>query len=186
MPEYIRRFVPGATFFFTFVTAGRRPLFRDPPAVEMLREAIQETKGHRPFDVLAAVVLPDHAHTIWRLPRGDHAFDFRIGSMKQNFTKRWLAAGGDEAAITNAQRGDGRRGVWQPRYHEHMIRDEEDHRRHLSYLHFNPVRHGLVERPEDWAASSLHAYIRRGWLRAGWGSRPGDEPADANPTDFGD
>ena len=108
------------------------------------------------------------------------------GASNRTFTKRFLAAGGQEAAITVSQRADRRRGVWQPRYHEHMIRDEEDHRRHLSYLHFNPVHHGLVARPEDWAASSLHAYIRRGWLRPGWGSRPGDVEPGLDPASFGE
>ena len=152
----------------------------------MLGEAMRETRAVLPFKVEAIVVLHEHIHELWRLPAGDTAYDRRIGSVKRNFTTRWLAAGGEEAPVSAAERADGRRGVWQPRYHEHTIRDEEDHRRHLTYLHFNPVRHGLVTRPQDWAASSLHRYIRDGRLRDGWGTRPGDAPVDRPDDDFGE
>jgi len=62
------------------------------------------------------------------------------------------------------RRGQGRRGVWQPRYGEHRIPDEEDYFRHCDYVHLNPVRHGYVEHPEEWTWSSFHRHVRRAWL----------------------
>ena len=147
MPDYRRRFVPGALYFFTRVTAGRQPIFADPTNVQLLREATAEAKRHKPFRIVASVVLHDHAHDLIRLPDGDTDYPQHLARIKKNFTRNFLDAGGTEARITDAQAADGRRGVWQPQYHEHTIRDEEDFRRHLTYIHFNPVRHGLVTRP---------------------------------------
>ena len=65
------------------------------------------------------------------------------------------------------------RGVWQPRYWEHRIRDEDDWYRLRDYIHLNPVKHGYVTRPEDWPWSSFHRHVRLGWLDANW---PGSMP----------
>ena len=54
--------------------------------------------------------------------------------------------------------------LWQTRFWEHAIRDETDLTRHLDYIHYNPVKHGLVSRVSDWPYSSFHRYVREGWL----------------------
>ena len=59
--------------------------------------------------------------------------------------------------------------IWQRRFWEHTIRDDDDFSRHFDYLHFNPVRHGLVPRVRDWPHSSFHLYVRRGWMTEDWG-----------------
>ena len=61
------------------------------------------------------------------------------------------------------------RGIWQRRYWEHLIRDERDLQIHADYIHFNPVKHGYVNRALDWPYSTLHRYVRQGWLPADWG-----------------
>lgn len=58
--------------------------------------------------------------------------------------------------------------VWQRRFWEHLIQDDTDFARHVDYIHFNPVRHGLVGRPVDWPWTSLHGYIRQGIVAPGW------------------
>lgn len=63
------------------------------------------------------------------------------------------------------------KGVWQRRFWEHRIRDEEDLARHVDYIHFNPVKHGLVSQVGDWPYSSFHRYVGRGLLPADWGGR---------------
>jgi putative transposase len=60
------------------------------------------------------------------------------------------------------------RGIWQRRYWEHMIRDERDLRNRIDYIHFNPVKHGLVARVADWPYSSFHRFVRQGRLPADW------------------
>lgn len=73
--------------------------------------------------------------------------------------------------------------VWQRRYWEHTIRDREDLDRHMDYIHFNPVKHGLVQNVRDWEWSSFHQYVRMGWIDADWGS---DVDVRGLKGDFGD
>jgi putative transposase len=63
------------------------------------------------------------------------------------------------------------RGLWQRRYWEHTIRDDADLERHVDYIHFNPVKHGLVSQVRDWPYSTFHRYVERGDLTADWGGR---------------
>jgi putative transposase len=67
------------------------------------------------------------------------------------------------------QAGKREKGLWQRRYWEHAVRDETDLQRHIDYIHFNPVKHGLVSRVADWPHSSFHQYVRREELPADWG-----------------
>lgn len=63
----------------------------------------------------------------------------------------------------------GERGIWQRRYWEHLIRDENDFERHVDYIHFNPVKHGHVHRASEWPYSSIHRYIKAGIITNDWG-----------------
>jgi REP-associated tyrosine transposase len=61
------------------------------------------------------------------------------------------------------------KGIWQRRYWEHVIRNETDLERHIDYIHYNPVKHGLVSRVCDWPYSSFHRYVACGDLPIDWG-----------------
>ncbi|HVU90550.1 MAG TPA: transposase, partial [Pirellulales bacterium] len=112
--------------------------------------------------------LPDHFHTLWTLPASDASYSRRLGWIKKEFTKSWLAQGGDEMPITASRRNRGGHGVWQRRFWEHAVRDEEDFARLLDYIHFNPVKHGLVRSPKDWQYSSFHRWVRLGVYGQEW------------------
>ena len=107
---------------------------------------------------------------IWTLPTGDDAYDRRWSAIKAGFTRQWLDAGGSEAGRSSASQRKRTRGVWQPRYLEHTIRDEQDLEDHVNYIHYNPVKHGYVDHPGDWQWSSLHRYVKQGILDADWGT----------------
>ena len=169
MPNFRRYFVPGGTFFFTVVTAGREPIFDSEDARSLLRRSFRAEREIRPFAVDAIVLLPDHLHTKWTLPRNDHDFSMRWADLKGRFTRDWLALGGAERVVSEAAQRERRRGVWQPRFFEHMIRDEEDLSSHLDYLHFNPVKHGKALCPKDWPWSSFHRFVRSGDYPRDWG-----------------
>ena len=168
MAEYRRWFVPGATYFFTVVTHGRQPIFREPSAVRWLGEAMREARRVRPFRTVAAVLLPDHLHCLWALPAGDADFPTRWRRIKQDFTRRRIAAGYDPHAVSPARAARGERGVWQRRYWEHLVRDEDDLERHVDYILYNPVKHGLASRPADWPWSSIHRFIHEGRYPSDW------------------
>jgi putative transposase len=60
------------------------------------------------------------------------------------------------------------RGIWQKRFLEHIIRDERDYSAHMDYVHFNPVKHGLVAHPAEWKYSTFHKCVALGLYDAAW------------------
>ena len=163
MTAYRRNVVPGATYFFTVNLADRRLALLTGNA-EYLRAAFRATWLRHPFTINAIVVLPDHLHAIWTLPEGDHDFAVRWSSIKANFS-RGLPLG---EPVSQSRQRRRERGIWQRRYWEHTIRDEDDFVRHVDYIHFNPVKHGYVERVADWPYSSFHRMVRLGMYPANW------------------
>ena len=156
MPNYRRSHTPGGTFFFTVVTHRRRRLFHDPRNCTILGQVIRECQRDWPFEMNAIVLLPDHLHTIWTLPSGDENYSARWSVIKKNFTTRYLASGGEDWIVSRGKRSAHRRGVWQRRFWEHTIDDEEDFDIHFDYVYFNPIKHKLVKCPCDWEPSSFH------------------------------
>lgn len=150
MPSYLRPKVQGATIFFTVALACRGDdlLVRE---VARLRDAVRVTRSERPFWIDAWVVLPDHLHAVWTLPANDRDFSTRWRLIKSRF-----AMGLPEGTLRPSHVIRGERGIWQRRFWEHHIRDADDFRAHVEYCRVNPVKHGLVARPEDWPFSSVH------------------------------
>jgi putative transposase len=162
MVLYRRNFLPGGTYFFTLTLADRRSsVLLD--HVGLLRGAFRRARHERPFSVEAIVVLPDHLHTILTLPLDDADYSGRWRLIKTLFSNGVLATSG---AIRRHRTGE--LALWQRRFWEHTIRSEEDFSRHVEYVHFNPVKHGLVPRVRDWPYSSFHRYVRQGVLPADW------------------
>ena len=168
MPYYRRWRSEGGIYFFTLVSHERRGVFAEDSAHTLLHNALNEARRRLPFDLDAMVLLPDHLHMLMRLPLGDDDVPSRIAKIKRNFTQAYLAAGGSEGTITESRRRQRYRGVWQKRYYEHCIRNYEDYKQHLDYIHANPVRHGLVERPLDWQWSSFQRYVITGEYDEQW------------------
>ena len=169
MPNYLRSYVPGGTFFFTIVTQERRRILTTALARMLLRDSIAEELEVAPFALDAIVLLPDHLHAVWTLPEGDTDYSTQWRRIKERFTRRYLANGGAEASRTIARVIKGERGIWQPRFWEHTIRDESDLERCIDYLHFNPVKHGLVATVRDYPWSTFHRFVERGIYPHDWG-----------------
>ncbi len=168
MPNWRRAHVPGGSFFFTVVTDSRAPIFRSEVARTILGGCIRLCRETWPFEINAIVLLPDHLHTIWSLPPGDDGYSKRWAWIKKEFTKQWIAIDGEENQVSIGKRRDGRRGVWQTKFWEHTLESEVDFEQHFDYVHFNPVKHGLVSRPQDWAWSSFHRWVRLGVYPPNW------------------
>jgi len=184
VPNYKRALIPGGTYFFTVVTHARAEFLCDGPARRLLRIAIRDCQAQRPFTVQAFVLLPDHLHCIWSMPDGDADYSTRWGVIKKAFTEAWLEAGGGELGISVARKGDRRRGVWQPRFWEHWIRDRKDFERHLNYIHYNPVKHGLVCCPHAWPYSTFMRWVKAGVYEPSW--QCACEGRQAEPITFED
>ena len=160
MPNYRRLYQAGGTYFFTHVTYQRHPWLCTDLGRQALREAIIAVRRKYPFTIDAFVLLPDHFHCILTLPETDADYAKRWRLIKLMVTKacaRELALP-FEKSESGKRRGEGN--LWQRRYWEHAIRNERDFADHCEYIHFNPVKHGLVECPTDWEYSSMHRYLR--------------------------
>jgi putative transposase len=165
MSNYLRAWVPGGTYFFTVnLLERRRRLLVE--RIDELGAAFRDARTARPFEVVAIVVLPDHLHCVWTLPEGDADNANRWAQIKSGFSRR-LPAGERRSARRITRR---ERGIWQRRYWEHLIRDEEDLRRHVNYVHFNPIKHGHATQLADWPHSSFHRWVRAGVYAGDWGS----------------
>jgi putative transposase len=164
MSRYRRARIEGGTFFFTLTLADRSGdlLVRH---VDHLRQAYKFVVDRYPFETVAICILPDHLHAIWSLPNRDPNFSLRWSLIKSKFSRELPAA--DMRSRSNVAKRD--KGIWQRRYWEHAIRDDNDLARHVDYIHYNPVKHQYVSQVRDWPHSSFHRYVERGILPPDWG-----------------
>ena len=164
MSWYRRARVEGGTYFFTVILTDRTSdlLVRH---ADVLRHSYAIAQQRLPFETIAICVLPDHLHAVWTLPADDPDFPKRWSLIKSTFSRAMpTSASRSRSNITRREKG-----IWQRRYWEHVIRDDADLERHVDYIHFNPVKHGLVSRVSDWPHSSFHRYVARGILPSDWG-----------------
>jgi REP-associated tyrosine transposase len=169
MSEYRRVHIPGGAYFFTVKTFERKPVLTHEHYRIALRETITEVRGRLPFDSLAWVLLPDHIHTIWKLPEGDVDYSLRWSLIKQHVTRK--CAERTQEVLVSQSRQKRREGtIWQRRFWEHLIRDDRDFRRHIDYIHYNPVKHGYVSKVVDWPHSTFHRFVRNGVYPTDWAS----------------
>ncbi len=99
------------------------------------------SQARGPFDLIAWVILPEHFHALIDPREGD--ISKVLQSIKISFAKKYITKHKEPGAI------------WQSSFWDHAIRDEDDFRRHLDYIHLNPVKHGYVTNPFDWPHSSI-------------------------------
>jgi putative transposase len=181
MPDYRRARVQGGTFFFTIVTYQRQNILLDKPVRQALRFAVNETRRILPFHIDAWVLLPDHLHCVWTLPDGEGNYSLRWSLIKQSVSRRCAAAYEDKAALSQSRQKRRESSLWQRRFWEHQIRDDADFERHVDYIHWNPVKHGLVTRAAAWLYSTFHRYVREGVYAPDWGLTE-----DFDSTEFGE
>jgi putative transposase len=156
--NFRRYYVPNAVVFITQVVQDRPPIFRNEAHLDLLLSTLHRVKELHPFAMLGYVFLPDHFHLLIK-PEENSTFSQVMHSLKPNFTKAYKQTIGVAGSMK----------FWQKRFWDHIIRDEADFERHLDYIHYNPVKHGLVHKPEDWPRSSFLAWKARGAYADGWG-----------------
>ncbi|MES1191361.1 MAG: transposase [Steroidobacter sp.] len=171
MRTYKRAWIPGGCYFFTVNLAERHNNTLLIDHIDSFREVFRHVQVRHPFKTDAIVVLPDHLHCIWTLPPGDNRFDMRWYLIKSRFSH--LIKRNERVSSSRLRKGE--RGIWQRRYWEHAIRDEQDWRNHVDYIHYNPVKHGHVMRARDWPHSSFHKYMNKGMYPYDWVSTESGE-----------
>ena len=165
--RYRRSCQPGGRYFFTVVTHQRQPLLTIPENTDRLRDAFKREMDKYPFTIDAIVILPDHLHTLWTLPENDADYSSRWNRIKRHFS---MGCTGVQAGQTISRQNKREKPVWQRRFWEHAIRDENDWRRHMDYIHYNPVKHGYANTPGEWPYSSFKRCVRKGWYSPDWGT----------------
>ncbi len=165
MSNYRRYYHKGGYYFFSVVTYNRRKFLTDPLPRKILREIWLKVKSERPFKTIALCLLPDHLHCIWKLPENDCDYSIRWASIKARFTKAYLKQkqsvgwGSTPRGKNPSRKRTGEAKVWQRRFWEHLIRDENDLHKHIDYIHYNPIKHQLTETAEAWPYSTYKKFI---------------------------
>jgi putative transposase len=155
----IRRYhVDNAVYFITNVTYDRQPILIND--IALLRESAAEISKRHRFEILAHVILPDHFHLILDPKAGN------VSNILQRIKMSFAARHRKQQGLRSGR-------VWQNRFWDHIIRDNNDMNRHVDYIHYNPVKHGIVKSPFDWAHSSIDRYHRNGYYQRDWGATEG-------------
>jgi putative transposase len=109
--QYRRSNIKGGTYFFTINLAERcRTLLTD--EIDTLRNVMKVVKKEHPYHIDAIVVLPDHLHALWTLPKGDNDYPKRWMLIKSGFSRCIIK--GERVSASRKRKGE--RGIWQRRY----------------------------------------------------------------------
>lgn len=155
--NYRRAFIPNGFIFLTLVTNDRCPILT--PNISLLKLAYKNVKIYYSFELISYSILPDHIHCII-YPCNVNDYPKIVKSFKYSFTKLY------KSTCVNAISDR----IWQNRYWEHTIRDEKDLNNHYNYIHYNPVKHGLVNAVKEWEYSSFYQFVNQGLCEENWGN----------------
>jgi len=159
MANLHRYYIPGAYIFITCVTNNRDKHLESNLDVRIFFDTLERVKDIYPFNLFAYVLLPDHFHWIMRTEDPDGNFSKPMHSIKRNFTINYKK----QHKIFGSTR------IWQERFWDHVIRNEQDLEHHFDYIHWNPVKHGYVTNPYEWDNSSYRFWYEKGQYESDWG-----------------
>ena len=154
MTNIRRYFRPNDISFLTHVTQDRAPILVD--HFDLWESAVRTIRERNHFELLAWVVLPDHCHLLIDPSENDISAVMR--RIKLSFSSAY-----------RLRVGAYRKRVWQHRFWDHIIRDEDDLRRHFDYIHYNPVKHGFVTSACRWMYSSFAEWMKNAYYAEDWG-----------------
>ena len=144
MPLGLRRYQhEGDDHFITFSCYRREAYFATPNSKDTFLDSLELTRRHYRFEVLGYVVMPEHVHLLVSEP-GDYEVPLSkaLQALKISVSRRLSA-----------------RPFWQRRYYDFNVFSHNKRVEKLKYMHRNPVKRGLVERPDEWRWSSYRHYL---------------------------
>ena len=165
-----RLYIPDAIYFITGITKNRCPILKPESDMELFRETMRKVKEYHPFTMRAYVLLYDHFHLLIFVPATTNVSKL-LQSIQRNYTLNYKKAHHISTSLN----------LWQRGFWDHVIRNDHDFANHFHYIHYNPVKHGYVTRPENYPHSSFHEYVRRGVYDIDWGA---SEPEEVRGMDF--
>jgi putative transposase len=143
MSNIRRIYIPDGLYFITCITSKRAPILID--NIDLIWRAVEKINSRTNFDLNAWVFLPDHFHIMVNSKTGD--ISSLLHSIKLSFSMNYRKINPHVDSH-----------IWQKRFWDHVIRDENDYYAHLNYIHINPVKHGLAKKAFDWPHSSIHKF----------------------------
>lgn len=168
MPNYRRYYVPNSIVAFTVVTYNRQPIFSKPESAKLFLNLLDTLSNKFHYECQAYSILPDHVHLLIQLSPDFPIFSMFIRELKRLFSIEYQKSD-LILPISNASRQKHHEvTIWQRRFWDHIIKDEQDLQNHIDYIHLNPVKHGLVQDPSKWAWSSFAEYVDQGFYSNGW------------------
>jgi len=182
MPNYRRADFDGGTYVFTLVRYHRQKILCEPHVRKALRKSIQNVRQANPFFINAWVLLPDHLHCIWTLPENDTDYSLRWAKIKRFVTKQCGTLLYREDLMKQSKKRRNESTIWQRRFWEHLIRDDQDMKNHMDYIHYNPVKHNMVKRVNEWPYSTFHRHCHNGIYSENWGTGYIDD----NQSEYGE
>ena len=176
--NYRRLFVPNGYVHIIITSYERKPVFID--NIEILRTAFRNVQKLYKFEIVAICILPEHIHLILH-PENINNYPKIISSIKHYFSRNvGQVCPTDDLKIGYKNKRE--KGIFQRRYWEHTIKDEEELNNQINYIHYNPVKHGLVNNVKDWLYSSFHKFVKLGLYENNWGAEKDIE--SINNLDF--
>jgi putative transposase len=142
----LRRLVLSDRYFFVTCNVLRTRNSLNDDDFEVLARVIEARRREHRFLLTAWVFLPDHWHAVLAPPH-PKTVSLVMESIKVSSTRQ-----------INARRGKWGR-LWEGRFFDRALRTLKEYHETIEYIHLNPVRRGLVKRPEDWKWSSVHEYL---------------------------
>ncbi len=176
--NYRRLFLPNGYVHIIITSYERKPVFID--NIEILRTAFRNVQKLYKFEIVAICILPEHIHLILH-PENINNYPKIISSIKHYFSRNvGQVCPTDDLKIGYKNKRE--KGIFQRRYWEHTIKDEEELNNQINYIHYNPVKHGLVNNVKDWLYSSFHKFVKLGLYENNWGAEKDIE--SINNLDF--
>lgn len=163
--NYKRAFIKNAQIFITIVTSKRRKILIQ--NIDLLRQSFKFAKEKIKFDIIAIVIIPDHIHMIIK-PEDINKYPEIIKLIKTHFSKNIDENKIDNYNPTKSRINKKEKDIWQRRYWEHTIKDEEDLIKHIDYIRYNPIKHKIVERLQDWKYSTFKKYVKLNLYDKNW------------------
>jgi len=156
MPWGLKRFQEsGHSHFVTFSCYHRRPLLTSDPTKRIFELALERVRHSFGLRVYGYVVMPEHVHLLVSEPERGVLAD-ALKSLKQGVSRRLVAGAPFKPGVGLS--GDFPQHFRQKRYYDFNVRNYRQFVEKLRYIHRNPVKRGLCERPEDWEWSSFRQY----------------------------
>lgn len=159
MSRLHRYYVQNGIYFITGVTKNRIKFFKETKNVDLFWSNLRKTKQNYSFRLFGYVLLLDHFHFL--IQPKESSISTIIGSFKKRVSQEYKKIHEIDYQFI----------LWQRRFWDHVIRNEDDLKFHLDYIHYNPVKHNYVDHPEDWNETSFHIWLKKGEYEIGWGYR---------------